>query len=155
MDIFEAKLGIKLLITLMVDEKLKQELVGQLTAALEACNKSPNNLEQVLKAFEFAYVKHIKQRRRSGELYIVHPVAVAITLIKLNADTATICAGLLHDVLEDTETTDEEIKNIFGTDIYQLVDGVTKLGKLNFKSSKEEQANNFRKMLIAIESGFG
>ncbi len=134
----------------MLDEQLKQELADQLTASLKSQHRAAADIEKVQQAFEFAYLKHIKQRRRSGELYIVHPVAVAITLINLNADVSTICAGLLHDVLEDTDATDEDLKNIFGNTIHQLVDGVTKLGKLNFKSTKEEQANNFRKMLLAI-----
>lgn len=129
-------------------DELKSKLEQGLIKAYD--KKDRKNLELLLKAYNFAFQKHLEQRRKSGEAYIVHPVAVARTLIELNADIVTICAGLLHDTLEDTCATEEEIKNIFGEDIFNLVDGVTKLGKLTFKSSAEEQADNFRKMLMAI-----
>ncbi len=127
-------------------DKLKQELIKALS------HKPRADLEdaEILRAYEYAFNKHINQKRKSGELYIVHPVAVAISLIKFRCDTATVCAGLLHDVLEDTQTSEDEMKENFGETVFLLVDGVTKLGKLNFKSSEEEQASNFRKMLLAI-----
>ncbi len=131
-------------------QELQQNLHKDLLDALKKQERDPESIALVEKAFEFAFQKHISQKRRSGEAYITHPVSVAKTLISLKCDAATICAGILHDVLEDTETSKSEMKSIFGDLVYELVDGVTKLGKLNFKSSQEEQANNFRKMLIAI-----
>lgn len=130
--------------------EIKERLQKSLSDALEKQKRDKEAIALVNRAFLFSFEKHLPQKRRSGEPYIIHPVAVALNLIKLNCDKETICAGLLHDVLEDTITTTEELTETFGESIYELVDGVTKLGKLNFKSSQEEQANNFRKMLIAI-----
>jgi guanosine-3',5'-bis(diphosphate) 3'-pyrophosphohydrolase len=128
----------------------KKELSKELDQFLDNFKRKKKSKELILKAFDFAFEKHQPQKRKSGEPYIIHPVAVAKTLIELNCDDSTICAGLLHDVIEDTEVSSEEMKKNFGEEITNLVDGVTKLGKLNFKSSEQEQANNFRKMLIAI-----
>ena len=128
----------------------KDELRQDLENCLVKSKHSPESTELILKAFEFAFEHHGKQKRKSGEPYIVHPVAVAKSLVELNCDDATICAALLHDVIEDTGVSSEEMRKVFGDEITSLVDGVTKLGKLNFKSSEQEQANNFRKMLLAI-----
>lgn len=130
--------------------EIKSKLEKDLQTALEKQKHNKESVSSILDAFHFAFDKHINQKRKSGEPYIVHPVAVGIELANLKCDKATISAGILHDVLEDTETSPEELINRFGKDIYELVDGVTKLGKLNFKSSEQEQANNFRKMLMAI-----
>jgi len=123
------------------------------------------NIELIEKAYNYAVDKHASQMRFSGEPYIIHPTAVAEILADLQIDTPTICAGLLHDVIEDTDTTYEQLKNEFGSEIADLVDGVTKLGKLsnttkmddqtkkeNRDSSTrvEEQAENMRKMLLAM-----
>ena len=105
------------------------------------------NLE---KAFEFAKKLHDGQFRISEEPYIIHPMEVVKILISLRADIHTLMAGFLHDILEDTETKPEEIKELFGEDVLNLVQGVTKLGKLQFKSKEERQAENFRKMFIAM-----
>ena len=131
-------------------KELEEQLLRDLTADLELQNRDEESIKTIQKAFRYAFDKHIEQVRKSSEPYIVHPVAVAKTLIQLKCDSATICAGLMHDLLEDTSANKEEIISIFNETIYELVDGVTKLGKLNFKSSQEEQANNFRKMLVAI-----
>jgi len=131
-------------------EQSKQELEKKLSDALTKQERSQESIELIIKAYRFAFDKHIKQKRQSGEPYIVHPVDVALTLIDLQCDDATVCAGLMHDVLEDTSVTNEELEDNFNSTIMELVDGVTKLGKLNFKSTEEEQANNFRKMLMAI-----
>lgn len=130
--------------------EIKNKLEHDLISALEKQKRDKEAIDLVLKAYRFAFERHIEQKRKSGEPYIIHPVAVALELTKLKSDTSTICAGLLHDVLEDTKTDAAEMIEEFGKDIYELVDGVTKLGKLNFKSSQQEQANNFRKMLMAI-----
>ena len=93
---------------------------------------------------------HKSQYRQSGEPYIIHPMEVVKILIYLRADVHTLMAGFLHDILEDTETKPEEIKELFGEDVLNLVQGVTKLGKLQFKSREERQAENFRRMFIAM-----
>lgn len=131
-------------------EKLKPELRKELEDSLIAHKQDMEAAKIIFEAFDFAFEKHLLQRRRSGEPYIIHPVAVAKILIELKSDYPTICAGLLHDVLEDTKCSSSEITEKFGTTVCNLVDGVTKLGRLNFKSSQDQQANNFRKMLLAI-----
>lgn len=108
------------------------------------------NLELVERAYEFAKKAHDGQHRISGELYIFHPLEVAMILADLELDTITIAAGLLHDVVEDTEYTLEDITREFGDEIALLVDGVTKLGKLEFKTKEEQQAENLRKMFLAM-----
>ncbi len=104
----------------------------------------------IVEAFKFAYQLHEGQYRKSGEPYICHPVAVADLLRDLGGSAAMIAAGFLHDVVEDTEVTIEEIENRFGGEVRQLVEGVTKLSKINFKSKTEGQAENFRRMFLAM-----
>ncbi len=104
----------------------------------------------VCRAFAFAYQLHEGQYRKSGEPYIAHPVAVASFLRDLGGDSAMIAAGFLHDVVEDTEVTLEEIEERFGTETQRLVEGVTKLSKFNFSSTTERQAENFRRMFLAM-----
>lgn len=103
-------------------------------------------------AFDYARRSHGSQTRASGEPYIIHPLEVADILAELKLDEDTIIAALLHDTIEDTPATHEEINELFGSDVGGLVEGVTKLGKLNLISQKAEQAENFRKLLIAISS---
>ena len=134
----------------MLAEEVKPQLIDDLTTALKKKKRSQSDIDFILKAFEFAYQKHINQVRRSGDPYITHPVAVAKTLIELNCDKEAICGCLLHDVIEDTRASIDDLKAEFGETVAQIVDGVTKLNKLNFKSSEDAQANNFRKMLLAI-----
>lgn len=104
----------------------------------------------VCRAFEFAYQLHKGQQRASGDPYIAHPVAVAGLLRSLGGDSAMIAAGFLHDVVEDTSVTADEIEAIFGAEVRHLVEGVTKLTKLNFDSKTEQQAENFRRMFLAM-----
>ncbi|MBW4561437.1 MAG: bifunctional (p)ppGpp synthetase/guanosine-3',5'-bis(diphosphate) 3'-pyrophosphohydrolase [Mojavia pulchra JT2-VF2] len=104
----------------------------------------------ICRAFEFAYRLHEGQYRKSGEPYICHPVAVAGLLRDLGGSAAMIAAGFLHDVVEDTSVTIEEIDERFGPEVRQLVEGVTKLSKINFKSKTESQAENFRRMFLAM-----
>ena len=104
----------------------------------------------IYKAFDLAFDAHDGQKRGSGEPYITHPVAVACKLAKLHLDHETIMAGLLHDVVEDTPVTKEQIHNLFGTTISNLVSGVTKLDKLQFNDYKEAQVANIRKMVLAM-----
>ena len=110
------------------------------------------DIEELEKAFEFAKKLHSGQYRVSEEPYIIHPIEVVKILIGLRADKHTLMAGFLHDILEDTDTKPEEIQELFGDDVLNLVQGVTKLGKLQFKSTEERQAENFRRMFIAMAS---
>ena len=125
---------------------IKEKLIAQ--------NRPQEDIEQIEKAFEFAKKLHEGQYRVSEEPYIIHPVEVVKILLDLKADTHTLMAGFLHDILEDTDTKPEEIKELFGDDVLNLVQGVTKLGKLQFKSKEERQAENFRRLFIAMASDF-
>ncbi len=111
---------------------------------------SPDSVQLVQRAYEFANNAHKEQVRKSGDPYISHPVEVAYILAELGQDPAAVSAGLLHDTIEDTSVTKEHIVKMFGEDIYNLVEGVTKLGKIYFESKEEEQAENFRKMFLAM-----
>ncbi len=108
------------------------------------------DLGLVRKAYEFSAKAHEGQRRRSGEPYVKHPVAVAGVLTSLKTDVAAVVAGLLHDTLEDTVATPEVLEREFGKEVVHLVDGVTKIGKITFRSSEEKQAENFRKMVLSM-----
>ena len=109
-----------------------------------------SNMDMVDKADNLAFEAHKEQKRDSGEPYIIHPIEVATILAELGMDTSTIVAGLLHDVIEDTEYTYDDIKNLFGEEVANLVSGVTKITKMEYKSKEEQQADNFRKMLLAM-----
>lgn len=110
------------------------------------------NLEQVQLAYKFAAHAHRDQCRSSGEPYITHPLAVANILTTLKLDMASIIAAILHDTVEDTESTLEDIEKNFGTVVKDLVDGLTKIGKIQFRSSQERMAENFRKMVLAMSN---
>ncbi|NEQ51573.1 MAG: bifunctional (p)ppGpp synthetase/guanosine-3',5'-bis(diphosphate) 3'-pyrophosphohydrolase [Leptolyngbya sp. SIO3F4] len=109
-----------------------------------------DNNQLVCQAFEFAYQLHKGQMRASGEPYIAHPVAVANILRSLGGDSSMIAAGFLHDVVEDTDVTADEIEAHFGAEVRQMVEGVTKLSKFQFNSKTERQAENFRRMFLAM-----
>jgi len=102
------------------------------------------------RAYRYAEWAHREQSRRNGQPYFVHPSQVAEIITELKLDTASICAGLLHDVVEDTDTTADALREDFGEEIASLVDGVTKLGKLNFTNREDRQAESFRKMVVAM-----
>jgi len=104
----------------------------------------------VRRAYEFAAQAHDGQTRKSGDPYVTHPLAVAQIIAELKLDVASVCAGLLHDCVEDTSATVEQLGDLFGKEIAFLVDGVTKLGKLPYSTREEQQAENFRKMLLAM-----
>lgn len=108
------------------------------------------NIELIKKAYNLAKEKHGNQCRMSGEPYIIHPMNVAYILTNLEMDDETICAALLHDVVEDTELTNEDLVKEFGETIAQMVAGVTKLGTIRFTSIEEKQAENYRKMFLAM-----
>ena len=113
-------------------------------------NKGKSDLKLIRRAYEFAKQKHGNQLRKSGEPYIIHPVQVAYILADLGLDDSTICAALLHDVVEDTEITKEDLIREFSNEIEQLVDGVTKLNNLKYTSAEEQQVENYRKMFLAM-----
>ena len=108
------------------------------------------DFNKLRKAYIFAEKAHAGQKRSSGEDYIIHPINVAATLIKLRMDLDTIMAGLLHDVVEDCNITPQEIEKEFGTGVADLVVGLTKISKIKFKSKEESQIENFRKMVVAM-----
>jgi guanosine-3',5'-bis(diphosphate) 3'-pyrophosphohydrolase len=104
----------------------------------------------VRRAYQFAAQAHDGQTRKSGDPYVTHPLAVAQIIAELKLDVASVCAGLLHDCVEDTSATVDQLGDLFGKEIAFLVDGVTKLGKLPYSTREEQQAENFRKMLLAM-----
>ena len=126
------------------------ETFKEIKETLEKQGHTPEDIALVEKAYKFAKKTHEGQLRVSGEPYIIHPVEVAKILAGLDADIHTLMAAFLHDVLEDTDTSPELIKEKFGEDVLNLVQGVTKLGKLQFKSKEERQAENFRRLFIAM-----
>lgn len=125
----------------------KDEMVESVSGYLKNTDLSP-----LQKAYAFAQQAHREQKRKSGEPYVVHPLGVAKILIQLKMDIPSIIAGLLHDVVEDTEHTTEEIRIRFGPEVAYLVEGVTKLGHLRYRTRQEKQAENFRKMLLAMSN---
>jgi guanosine-3',5'-bis(diphosphate) 3'-pyrophosphohydrolase len=122
-----------------------KELNDELVRYLE-----PPQVEKCREAYEVAEKGHHGQMRRSGEPYITHPIAAALILAKMRLDYQTIMATLLHDVVEDTSVSQEDLTQQFGPDVTALVDGVTKLTKIKFESRAEAQAENFRKMVLAM-----
>ncbi|MDR1167512.1 MAG: bifunctional (p)ppGpp synthetase/guanosine-3',5'-bis(diphosphate) 3'-pyrophosphohydrolase [Heliobacteriaceae bacterium] len=129
---------------------MTEQLFDEIKEILTAQNRTSSDIKKIEQAYLFAKKLHEGQYRVSEEPYIVHPVEVAKILTGLKADTNTLIAAFLHDVLEDTPTAPEEIEKLFGTDVLNLVQGVTKLGKLQFKSNEERQAENFRRLFIAM-----
>ncbi len=126
-------------------EAAYEELQGTVLA------RRPNEDTATLRrAFEFASLKHAPQTRDSGEPYMLHPLAVAQTLAEMSMDMVCLLTGLLHDTIEDTETTAEEIRKLFGPDVERCVNGVTKLSKINLHNREDRQAESVRKMLLAM-----
>ena len=104
----------------------------------------------IMKAYNFAKEKHGDQKRNSGEPYIIHPLQVAYTLATMGLDEKTIAAALLHDVVEDTDATSEDLAKMFGQEVADMVAGVTKLSTLQFATIEETQVENYRKMFLAM-----
>ena len=133
----------------------QQQLLGDLFAIVEEHADhaaAPIDRERVKEAFVYACLHHADQRRLSGEEYITHPIGVAKICAGMRLDTETLCAALLHDTVEDTSASLEEVSDRFGEEIAALVDGVTKLTGLTFSSRDEAQAENYRKMMVAMAS---
>ena len=135
----------------MVPSEARPEIItyDKLTEAIRASGRAYNT-NMIEKAYRMANDAHKDARRRSGEPYICHPLAVARLVLDLGMDTESIAAALLHDVVEDTPITIDEVKSAFGAEVALLVDGVTKLTKIQFSSIEEQQAENLRKMLLAM-----
>ena len=128
---------------------MRKMTIDDLIEKIKTYNPNVDEAE-IRSAYELAKVNHQGQKRNSGEDYIIHPLHVAMILADMNMDSATIIAGLLHDTIEDTSVTYEDIEKKFGKEIAELVDGVTKLKKLNYESKAEKQAENIRKMVLAM-----
>ncbi len=130
-------------------EMTEEEMLENLVAEIKSYTKDPN-LDLVYKAYDWAKRAHQDQKRISGEPYIVHPLAASRIMAELELDVVSIAASILHDVVEDTEISKEEIADEFGEEIALLVNGVTKLSRIDFKSREEQQAETLRKMFLAM-----
>ena len=126
-----------------------QNRLNTIIRKVEGYHPNPD-IDKLVAAYAYAAKHHEGQTRKSGEPYIGHPLEVMDIIADLRLDVASLCAGLLHDTVEDTEATVEEVAELFGADVAFLVDGVTKLSKINFNTREEAQAANFRKMIIAM-----
>ena len=131
----------------------QRALLGDLFAVIEehkSDGAEPIDRQEIERAFAFACESHAGQERKSGEDFITHPLGVARICAGLRLDTATLCAALLHDTVEDTSASLDQVREGFGDEVAQLVDGVTKLTEITFKSRDERQAENYRKMMVAM-----
>lgn len=124
--------------------------IDDLVVKLKTYITDKKEVESIVSAYEFANKKHAGQFRKSGEPYIIHPINVAIILTTIYADSATIKAGLLHDVLEDTDCTYEEMEELFGSEVTKLVEGVTKLSKIHFSTENEYLIDYYKKIIVGI-----
>ena len=127
----------------------KESRIGDLIEKVRVYHATAD-AEMIRKAYDFSSKVHQGQKRLSGEPYLVHPIEVAGIIADLKLDVPSIVGGLLHDTVEDTLTTLDEVKGLFGPEVANLVDGVTKLSRVNFTSQEEKQAENFRKMILAM-----
>lgn len=128
----------------------KEEEYKKLFEKIKTYIKDPKSLDAIEEAYELAAKAHAEQVRATGEPYIIHPLSVAYILAELEMDAQGIIAALLHDVVEDTEYTLEDIKMMFGDEVAFLVDGVTKLSQFHYKDKEDQQLENFRKMFLAM-----
>jgi GTP pyrophosphokinase len=135
--------------TVLDERRHREDLVEELIAEVEAYNPDVDK-ELLRRSFEYAERAHAGQTRRSGEEFIHHPLGVARICAELHLDEQTIAAGLLHDVIEDTEADVEELRAEFGPDVALLVEGVTKLTRISFQSREQAEAENYRKMIVAM-----
>lgn len=134
----------------MENENNRLITIDDLIEKVTIYDNNLDDIETIRKAYQYAYKKHFGQKRISGEEYIQHPLHVALILTDISSDKDTICAALLHDTIEDSSGTKEEISSLFGHDVALLVDGVTKINKLHFASETEQMAANQRKILVGL-----
>src|SRR3569623_2007090 len=144
-EIAEGLVDASILDQVPLDEPVHVEMTEADRGDLE-----PAQVEDVRRACDFAADAHAGQQRASGEPYVQHPIAVARILAEMRMDHESIMAAILHDVIEDTPTAKEQIATQFGTEVAELVDGVSKLTQIRFSSKAEAQAENFRKMMLAM-----
>lgn len=124
--------------------------INDLIGRFSEYNTNSEDVELISRAYDYAYLKHFGVKRISGDDYIIHPLNVAMILTDINADACCLAAALLHDVVEDTDTSKEEISELFGSEVALLVDGVTKINKLHFANAGEQVAANQRKILVGL-----
>ena len=129
--------------------EIKEMGIKDIIAEMKKHNKKAD-AKLIMKAYNYALDHHGDQKRKSGEPYIIHPLQVAYILSTLGLDDATICAALMHDLAEDTDVTIEDITKEFSLEIAEMVNGVTKLGKINYVSAEEQQVENYRKIFLAM-----
>ena len=132
----------------MEEEEIKKATIEDVIRKMKQNNRKSDS-KLIQKAYDFAKLKHGNQLRKSGEPYIIHPVQVAYTLSTLNLDDETICAALLHDVVEDTNVTRQELAKEFGESIAEMVDGVTKLSKLQYNYRKRATSRRLQKNVFS------
>ena len=153
-DFVELKVSITFIIPMFVSEKIEsKEIVKQYKELLQISYQTLSNKDKILirSAFDTAVNAHRNQRRKSGEPYVYHPISVAkIVAHEIGLDATSIAAALLHDVVEDTEYSFEDIEKLFGSDVMRIVEGLTKISKLSKESNVSLQAENFRKLLITL-----
>jgi len=123
--------------------------IDEILSEIQTYNQNAS-IDQIKKAFDFSAKAHEGQKRKSGEPYLIHPLEVAKLLTQLKMDDASIIAAILHDTIEDTDVTKDEIEKKFGKEIAEIVDGVTKISKIKFTTQEERQAENYRKMILAM-----
>src|ERR671937_3192982 len=137
------------LMTVVETQERHQELIDELLADVAAYNPEVDR-ELIVRAFRFAAQAHQGQQRRSGEDFVLHPIGAARICAQLHLDEQTIAAALLHDVVEDTDTDIDDVRAEFGDEIAQLVEGVTKLTRVQFQSREQAEAENYRKLIVAM-----
>jgi len=133
-----------------MDDNGRDITINDLIGRFSEYNTNKDDLDLINRAYEYAYKKHFGVKRISGDDYIIHPLNVAMILTDINADAACLAAALLHDVVEDTDTSKETIADLFGSEVSLLVDGVTKINKLHFSNAGEQMAANQRKILVGL-----
>ncbi len=134
----------------MMHEEIRNITIEDLIEKVKTYNTNEKDIELINKAFDYAYKKHFGQKRISGDDYITHPLNVAMILTDINADATCLAAALLHDTIEDSDSTKEEVTKLFGADVALLVDGVTKINRLHFSNAGEQMAANQRKILVGL-----
>lgn len=135
---------------MMMHEEIRNITIEDLIEKVKTYNTNEKDIELINRAFDYAYKKHFGQKRISGDDYITHPLNVAMILTDINADATCLAAALLHDTIEDSDSTKEEVTKLFGADVALLVDGVTKINRLHFSNAGEQMAANQRKILVGL-----
>ena len=133
-----------------MNDEYRNITIEYLIEKVKTYNTNEKDIELINKAFDYAYKKHFGQKRISGDDYITHPLNVAMILTDINADATCLAAALLHDTIEDSDSTKEEVTKLFGADVALLVDGVTKINRLHFSNAGEQMAANQRKILVGL-----